>query len=62
MRILTENAKGKAGEFMSVKQKAWVVFAILVMIFVAASLLIYSITQAQSYDGIFVSGVRQVWY
>lgn len=47
---------------MSVKQKAWIVFAILVMIFAATGLLIYSAAQAQSYDGIFVSGVRQVLY
>ena len=46
---------------MSAKQRALVLFAFLVIVLVAMGLVIYAVTQAQSYDGIFVSGVRQVW-
>jgi len=46
---------------MSAKQRAVVLTAIAVTILVAAGLLFYSMANAQSYDGIFVSGVRQVW-
>ncbi len=45
---------------VSVKQRTIVVFAILIVILVAAGLLIYSVTSARAYDGIFVNGVRQV--
>lgn len=45
---------------VSVKQRAIVIFAILLVILVAAGLIIYSVTSAGEYDGIFVNGVRQV--
>ena len=46
---------------MSAKQRVIVLTAIIVTILVAAGLLLYSMAKVQSYDGIFVSGVRQVW-
>lgn len=46
---------------MSAKQRVVVLAAIAVTILVAAGLLLYSMAEVQSYDGIFVSGVRQVW-
>lgn len=46
---------------VSVKQRTIVWFAILVIILVAAGLIIYSMTNARDYDGIFVNGVRQVF-
>ena len=49
-------------ENVSAKQRAMVLATILIVLLIVASLLFYSITQVQSYDGIFVSGVRQVWY
>ena len=52
----------KVCENVSAKQRAMVLVAILLILLVATGLLFYSITQVQSYDGIFVSGVRQVWY
>lgn len=45
---------------VSVKQRTIVIFAILVVILVAAGLIIYSVANARDYDGIFVNGVRQV--
>ncbi len=45
---------------VSVKQRTIVIFAILLVILVAAGLIIYSVTNARDYDGIFVNGVRQV--
>lgn len=45
---------------MSVKQRAIVIFAILVVILVAAGLIIYSAVNSGEYNGIFVNGVRQV--
>lgn len=47
---------------VSVKQRTIVLFAILVVILVAAGLIIYSVTNARDYDGIFVNGVRQVYF
>lgn len=47
---------------VSVKQKTIVVLGILAIIMVAAGLIIYSIANAQNYEGIFVNGVRQVLY
>ena len=46
---------------MSAKQRVIVLAAIAVTILVAAGLLLYSMAEVQSYDGIFVSGIRQVW-
>lgn len=45
---------------VSVKQRTIVIFAILVVILVAAGLIIYSVANARDYEGIFVDGVRQV--
>ncbi len=45
---------------VSVKQRTIVIFAILLVILVAAGLIIYSVVNAREYDGIFVNGVRQV--
>lgn len=45
---------------VSAKQRTIVIFAILLVIFTAAGLIIYSVTNAGDYDGIFVNGVRQV--
>jgi len=45
---------------MSAKQRAIVLVAIAATSLVAAGLLFYSMAKVQSYDGIFVSGVRQV--
>ena len=45
---------------VSVKQRTIVIFAILLVILVAAGLIIYSVANAGEYDGIFVNGVRQV--
>lgn len=47
---------------VSVKQRTILLLAILIVILVAAALIIYSITNARDYEGIFVSGVRQVLY
>ena len=47
---------------VSAKQRILVVAAILTVILVAGGLILYSVTNAQDYDGIFVSGIRQVWY
>lgn len=47
---------------MSAKQKGMVFAALLLVILIAVGLLIYSLTQVQTYDGIFVSGVRQVQF
>ena len=52
----------KVCEVVSAKQRAMVLAAILIILLVVAGLLLYSITEVQNYDGIFVSGVRQVWY
>ena len=39
------------------------IFALLLaVVLIAAGLIIYSITNAQNYEGIFVNGVRQVLY
>ena len=46
---------------MSAKQRMLVLVAIAAVILAAAGLLLYSMTEVQSYDGIFVSGIRQVW-
>lgn len=51
--------KGMVSE-VSVKQRTIIVFAILVVILVAAGLIIYSVINSREYDGIFVNGVRQV--
>ncbi len=45
---------------VSVKQRMIVIFAILLVILVAAGLIIYSIASARDYNGIFVNGVSQV--
>ena len=45
---------------VSVKQRTVVLFAILIVILVAAGLIIYSVTNSGDYNGIFVNGVRQV--
>ncbi len=47
---------------VSVKQRIILILGILAIIMVAAGLIIYSITNAQNYEGIFVNGVRQVLY
>ena len=65
MRILTKTvALEKKGMVIavSVKQRILVVAAIITVILVAGGLILYSVTNAQDYDGIFVSGIRQVWY
>ena len=65
MRILTKTVKSeKKGmvNAVSAKQRILVVAAILTVILVAGGLILYSVTNAQDYDGIFVSGIRQVWY
>ena len=46
---------------MSAKQRVIVLAAITATILVAAGLLLYSLAKVQNYDGIFVSGIRQVW-
>jgi len=46
---------------MSAKQRVIVLTAIVITVLVAAGLLLYSMAEVQSYDGIFVSGIRQVW-
>lgn len=48
-------------KLVSVKQRTIVIFAILLVILVAAALIIYSVTNARDYGGIFVNGVRQVF-
>ncbi|MBQ7863198.1 MAG: hypothetical protein IJ353_01890 [Lachnospiraceae bacterium] len=45
---------------MSVNRKTILVFAIILVILVAAGLVIYSMVNARDYNGIFVNGVRQV--
>ena len=45
---------------VSVKQRTIVIFAILLVILLAAGLVIYSVANARDYNGIFVNGVRQV--
>lgn len=45
---------------VSVNRKTILLFAILLVILVAAGLIIYSMINAGDYDGIFVNGVRQV--
>lgn len=63
MQILEQNQgfwKGMV-RAMSAKQRAVVLAAIVFTILVAAGLLLYSMAEVQSYDGIFVSGIRQVW-
>ncbi|MBO5353175.1 MAG: hypothetical protein J6J42_06525 [Lachnospiraceae bacterium] len=45
---------------MSAKQKGIVLAALLIVVLAAVALILYSLTQVQNYDGIFVSGVRQV--
>lgn len=61
MRILIKMPKQKGMvKKVSVKQRVIVVFAILVVILVAAGLIIYAVANAREYDGIFVNGVRQV--
>ena len=61
MRILTKMPKQKGMvKVVSIKQRAIVIFAILIVILVAAGLIIYSVVNARDYDGIFVNGVRQV--
>lgn len=52
--------KGMVSE-MSAKQRVIVLTAIAATILVAVGLLLYSMAKVQSYDGIFVSGIRQVW-
>ena len=47
---------------VSVKQRIIVITVLAITVLVAVGLLLYSVTQVQEYDGIFVSGVRQVWY
>lgn len=47
---------------VSVKQRTIVIFAILLVILVAAGLIIYSMLNARDYNGIFVNGVRQVLF
>ena len=46
---------------MSAKQKYLVLAALVVTVAVAVVLLYYSMAQTTSYDGIFVSSVRQMW-
>lgn len=61
MRILTKIPQQKGMvKVVSAKQRLIVIFAILVVFFVAAGLIIYSVVNAGEYDGIFVNGVRQV--
>lgn len=64
MRILTKTSKqcqkGMVSK-VSVNKRTIVVIAILIVILVAAGLIIYSVANAREYEGIFVSGVRQVW-
>lgn len=65
MRILTETpktVKERVGEKVSAKQRVIVLAALIIVVLVAVALLIYSFAQVQNYDGIFVSGVRQVWF
>ena len=45
---------------VSVKQRIIVILGVLTIVLVAVGLIIYSITSAQNYEGIFVNGVRQV--
>ena len=45
---------------VSVKQRTIVILGILLVVLVAAGLIIYSIANSQSYEGIFVHGIRQV--
>lgn len=47
---------------VSAKQRMIVIFAILLVILVAAGLIIYSMLNARDYNGIFVNGVRQVLF
>lgn len=61
MRILTKMPKRKGTvKVVSVKQRTIVIFAILIVILVAAGLVIYSVVNSGEYNGIFVNGVRQV--
>lgn len=61
MRILTKIPKQKGMvRVVSVKQRTIVIFAILMVILVAAGLIIYSVMSTREYDGVFVNGVRQV--
>lgn len=61
MRILTKMPKQKGTvKSVSVKQRTIVIFAILVVVLVAAGLIIYSAVNTGEYNGIFVNGVRQV--
>ena len=46
---------------MSAKQKYIVLAALIITVMAAAGLLYYSMAQTTSYDGIFVSSVRQIW-
>ncbi len=64
LQILGQNNQFWKGmvKQMSTKQRAIIFTAITVMILVAAGLLVYSMVQAKTYDGIFVEGVRQVWF
>lgn len=47
---------------MSARQKGIVLAALIIVVLVAVALVLYSLTQVQNYDGIFVSGVRQVLF
>lgn len=56
-----KNAKRKGMvRSVSVNKRTIVVVAILFVILVAACLIVYSVINAQEYNGIFVNGVRQV--
>lgn len=47
---------------MSAKQKYLVLAALVITLIAAAGLLYYSMAQTTSYDGVFVSSVRQMWH
>lgn len=45
---------------VSVKQRTIIIFAVLLILLVAVGLILYMVSNARDYDGIFVNGVRQV--
>lgn len=59
--LALRNQKEKGGRNMSAKQKYIVLAALVVTLIAAAGLLYYSMAQTTSYDGVFVSSVRQMW-
>lgn len=47
---------------LSINRKTIIILTILLVILVAAGLIIYAIANIHNYDGIFVNGVKQVFY